>query len=60
MLFRSVALIKAVDWLMNLSEGERSAIGERAADTIKRLSPEKIYDEMITFYQKTISMLKKN
>ncbi len=56
----SVALIKAVDWLMNLSEGERSAIGERAADTIKRLSPEKIYDEMITFYQKTISMLKKN
>jgi len=34
-------------------------MGKRAADSIIRLSPEKIYDEMITFYKKVISVRKK-
>ena len=55
----SAAFIKAIDWLMNLSENERIAMGKRAADSIIRLSPEKIYDEMITFYKKVISVRKK-
>ena len=54
-----IALIKAVDWLMNLSESEQLAIGERAADSIKKLSPEKVYDQLITFYKKAISIQKK-
>ena len=44
---------------MNLSESEQLAIGERAADSIKKLSPEKVYDQLITFYKKAISIQKK-
>lgn len=51
----SAALIKAVDWLMNLKEEERSEIGKKAAASIGRLCPERVYDEMITFYQKVIN-----
>lgn len=48
------ALIKAVDWLMNLKEEERIEIGKKAAATIDRLCPEKVYDEMITLYREVI------
>lgn len=48
------ALIRAVDWLMNLSESERFGMEERASGIVERLSPENIYDEMIAFYKKVI------
>lgn len=50
----SVALIKAVEWLMNLSESDRTQMRKRASDIVGRLSPDKVYDEMITFYKKVI------
>lgn len=48
------ALIKAVDWLMNLSERDRTQMRKRASDIVERLSPDKVYDEMIAFYKKVI------
>ena len=48
------ALIKAVDWLMKLPESERLEMGERASGIVEKLSPEKVYDEMIACYRKVI------
>lgn len=48
------AFIKAVDWLMDLPESERTEMGKRASAIVSRLSPEKVYDETIAFYKKVI------
>ncbi len=48
------ALIKAVDWLMETDEEELHLMGKRAAAIVKRLSPKKVYHEMICFYERVI------
>lgn len=50
----SVALFRAVDYLMNLRKEEYWEMKEKAATSIERLYPEKIYESMISFYKKVI------
>lgn len=50
----STSLIKAVDYLMHMSENERQIMRSKAATTIQRLSPEKIYKETMNFYKNVI------
>lgn len=48
------ALIKAVDYLMNLRNEEYLEMKKKAAETIERLYPQRIYENMISFYRKVI------
>lgn len=48
------ALIKAVDYLMNLTDQERATMGKRAKETTKRLNPDKVYDQLIKYYEDSI------
>lgn len=48
------ALIKAVDYLMELSEQQRFEIGKKAEETVSRLHPENIYEQVIEYYQNAI------
>jgi glycosyltransferase involved in cell wall biosynthesis len=50
----SKALCKAVDYLMEMSEDERSIMGGKARKTVERLEPETIYLKTIQYYQKVI------
>ncbi len=50
----SVALIKAVDYLMGMKDEERLAMKQKAAFTVERLNSQKIYEQMIVFYRKVI------
>ncbi len=51
----SIALIKAVNYLMEITNEEREDMRNSAILTIERLQPQKIYDEMISFYEKVIA-----
>lgn len=48
------ALIKAVAYLMGLPEQERENMGRRAKQAVTRLSPENIYEQVISYYQNVI------
>lgn len=48
------ALIKAIEYLMRLSEQEHEEMGKRAKKTITRLLPENIYEQVIRYYQNVI------
>lgn len=48
------SLIRAVDYLMNLSDAEKKMMGEKAAATVCRLQPEKIYEQVIALYSRVI------
>lgn len=50
----SSSLIKAVDYLMHMSENERQAMKKKATSTIHRLLPQNIYTETMNFYKKVI------
>ena len=49
------ALIKAVNYLMDLSEQEQEQMGMRARETVIRLQPEEIYEQVIRYYQNVIN-----
>ena len=48
------SLIRAVDYLMSLSDSEKQMMGEKAAVTVWRLQPEKVYEQMIALYSRVI------
>lgn len=48
------ALIKAIEYLMGLSEQEYEEMGRRAKKTVTRLLPENIYEQVIRYYQNVI------
>lgn len=50
----SKALLRAVAYLMNMTEEEKAKMEERAAASIERLNPERIYEKMISVYNHTI------
>ena len=52
------ALIKAVDYLMGMTEGEWSEMGKKAKESVVRMSPDKIYEQLILFYKKVINQKK--
>lgn len=55
----SKALIKALDYLMSLQRSEYLKIGIRAMKTIERLSPQRVYTEMINMYNNVINTCKR-
>ena len=48
------ALIKAVDYLMQLNDEERRTMGIKAKKTITRLKPDLIYGQLMEYYEKAI------
>lgn len=48
------ALIKAIDYLMNMTEEEYIVMGELAQETVNRLSPDLVYNKMISYYKDVI------
>lgn len=50
----SNALVRAVDYLVNLQKEEYLEMKKKAVATIERLYPQKIYEKMIRFYKKVI------
>lgn len=48
------SLIKAVDYLMNMSDAERQMMKAKAVITVDRLQPQKIYEQVIALYEKII------
>ncbi len=48
------ALLKAVAYLMEMTQEQKVKMEERAAVSIERLGPEQIYEKMITVYNKII------
>lgn len=50
------ALLKAIDYLVNMSDEERKRMKEEAQRTIERLAPERIYQKMISLYNDAINM----
>lgn len=48
------ALIKAVNYLMEISEQERKQMCMRAKETVVRLQPEAIYQQVIEYYHNVI------
>lgn len=48
------AFIKAVNYLMCMTEEERMNMGEKAKGTVKRLAPDVVYKQLIEFYENTI------
>ena len=53
------ALIKAVNYLMELSEQEREQMGMKAEETVIRLQPEEIYKLIIEYYLNVIDKFAK-
>ncbi|MCI8966391.1 MAG: glycosyltransferase family 4 protein [Lachnospiraceae bacterium] len=49
------ALIKAIKYLLELSVQEREQMGLRAEEVSMRLQPEKIYSQVIAYYQQAIN-----
>lgn len=52
------SFIHAVDYLMNMSEDEKSRMKKEAIISIRRLEPEKVYAQIFPFYEKTIEEFK--
>ena len=48
------AFVRAIDYLMNISETERIQMGKKAADSIQRLEPEQVYQRVISLYENMI------
>ena len=48
------ALVRAVGYLMAMSEQERWEMGMRAKETVTRLSPENIYEQVMKYYRNVI------
>ena len=48
------ALLKAIDYLMELTEEERIKMGEKAKERVAKMSPEIIYGQLISFYKEVI------
>lgn len=48
------SLIKAVDYLMSMTEEEKDKMGERAKERVAQMSPDKIYEQLISFYGRVI------
>lgn len=55
----STAFIKAVNYLVEMRDEERKDMGKKAMHTIERLQPQKVYSEMIKFYEKIIAKHRK-
>lgn len=53
------AFVKAVDYLMEMQDEERKDMRDCARHTIERLQPQKVYYEMISFYEEVIAKHKK-
>lgn len=53
------ALMKAINYLMEMTEEERLAMGQKARERVEQMSPDKIYTQLISFYQETIEKKKK-
>lgn len=49
-----ISLIRAVDYLMNLPDSDKKMMKEKASSTVRRLQPEKIYEQVIALYNKVI------
>lgn len=49
------ALVRAVDYLMQLSEEQYLKMGENAQNTVKRLAPDIIYDNMMEYYRNVLA-----
>ena len=48
------ALLKAIDYLRELTEDERIRMGEKAKERIAQMKPDIIYEQLISFYQEVI------
>ena len=48
------SLIKAVDYLMSMTEEEKDKMGERAKERVAQMSPDKIYEQLVSFYGRVI------
>ena len=48
------SLLMAVDYLLNLSDAEQKMMKEKAAVTVSRLQPQKIYEQVIALYENVI------
>ena len=48
------ALVKAVNYLMHLTEEEHQEMGEKAKETIRRLEPDIIYESLMKYYESVI------
>ena len=49
----------AIDYLMQLSDEQRLDMQRKAGNTVERLSPERIYEQVIQLYEKTIQKKKR-
>jgi glycosyltransferase involved in cell wall biosynthesis len=49
------ALIMAVNYLMNMSDEQRYEMEKKAGKRVERMNPERIYNQLITFYQDIIN-----
>ncbi len=54
-----VSLKHAIDYLMQLSDEQRLDMQRKAGNTVERLSPERIYEQVIQLYEKTIQKKKR-
>lgn len=52
------ALIKAVDYLMSMTEEKREEMGERAKERVAQMTPDLVYERLILFYQEVIKRAK--
>lgn len=48
------SLLRAVDYLMHLTGKEREEMGKMAKETVKRLAPDTVYEQMISYYKNVI------
>lgn len=55
----SEELIQAVRYLMAMSESDKAKMGSAARKRVEQMSPEKVYTQVITLYQKVIDQHKK-
>lgn len=53
------ALIKAVDYLMAMTDEERLDMEQKAKERVAQMSPDIIYEQLISFYQDAIERKKK-
>ena len=53
------ALIKAVDYLMLMTEEEREEMGERAKERVAQMTPDLVYERLILFYYEIINRVKR-
>lgn len=49
------ALIKAIDYLMNMTDVQRREMEKEAGKRVELMSPERIYNQLISFYQEVIN-----